>query len=103
MFVLLPLTATYVTFSSTPWNWFQHPRLRNINIDLQEKVLTTRIKMCLYHLNLDHQISTHYLASGALLNKKLIFTPLLILICISPDGFQNDLPKTKKFLQKKDL
>jgi len=22
---LLPLTTTYVTFPSTPWNWFQHP------------------------------------------------------------------------------
>ena len=21
-----PLTATYVAFPSTPWNWFQHPR-----------------------------------------------------------------------------
>jgi len=24
-----PLTATYVTSPSTPWNWYQHPRLRN--------------------------------------------------------------------------
>jgi len=24
-----PLTTTYVTFPSTPWNWFQHPRLWN--------------------------------------------------------------------------
>jgi len=22
-------TATYMTFPRTPWNWFQHPRLRN--------------------------------------------------------------------------
>jgi len=24
-YILLPLTATYVTFPNTPWNWFQHP------------------------------------------------------------------------------
>jgi len=26
---VLPFAATYVTFPSTPWNWFQHPRLRH--------------------------------------------------------------------------
>jgi len=27
LFKRIPLTVTYVTFPSTPWNWFQHPRL----------------------------------------------------------------------------